>query len=235
MDWTNRIDELVGHDSFVMRYGQDCEPFIEYMYRNYEGGDPEIDSMPEQNDKLFQSYRKPLYDIAKYSKSQFIIELGTREGRSADSFVRAVGDEGKVISFDPNPIEGVSVTYPDRWIFHAMTGEQGYEVFGNSFPPVDMLYIDTDPHTLEQTRMWLKNYWIHLVRPGGFIVMDDCCPQHQAEVRDKHYEGVWRVTNDYGILRALLEYVDDNESNIDYAFTVFNNQCNGFSVIKLKD
>jgi predicted O-methyltransferase YrrM len=235
MDWTKRIGELVGQDYFIMKYGPDCDDFIKYLYRDYSGGDPELDSMPEQNDKLFNSYRKPLYDIARFAKAEWVVELGTREGRSADSFVRAVGDKGWVVSFDPNPIEGVIVTYPERWTFHTLTGEDGYEQYGDTINNVDLLYIDTDPHTLSQTRMWLKDYWINVVRPGGFIVMDDCCPQHQEPVKGIKYDGVWQVTDDYGILQALLEFVDENDHRIDYAFAVFNNQCNGFAVIKLKD
>lgn len=243
MDWTKRIDELVGSDYFIIKYSPECEKFIDYIYDEGDlSTDSEIISMPEQDDKLFKSYRVPVYKIASWMEPARIVELGTREGRSADSFVRAVhnwkdvNDRGdsKVFSFDPNPIKGVNVKYPKLWEFHAMTGEDGYRKFGSEYENIDLLYIDTDPHTLDQTRMWLKYYWVNNVRPGGIIAMDDCCPQHQAEVKGKQYDGVWRVTDDYGILRALLEYTDENEHKIDYAFTVFNNHCNGFAVVRLK-
>jgi hypothetical protein len=243
MDWTKRINELVGQDRFIIKYSPNCEPFIDYLYDDNTTEDEEIASMPEQDTRLFKGYRVPLYKIASWVEPARVIELGTREGRSADSFVRAVHnwikinnrEDSMVHSFDPNPIEGVTVKYPKLWNFYPMTGEEGYEKYGNEITAVDLLYIDVDPHYFEPTNSLLQGYWRNNVRSGGCIVLDDAAPQFDSSVAGIDYGGVWRPVRDYGVLRAILSFVDENDSVIDYCFTVFNNHCNGFSVIKFKE
>ena len=244
MTWTRRIDELVGNDHFIVKYSPDCERYIDYIYEEETLlTDEEIISMPEQGDRLFKGYRVPVYKIASWIEPARIVELGTREGRSADSFVRAVHNwkdlnnrpDSKVFSFDPVPVEGVQVKYPELWEFYPLTGEDGYAKYGQMYLDIDLLYIDVDPHYFEPTNSLLRGYWANNVRPGGLIVMDDVAPQFDSSVAQIEYDKVWRPVRDYGTLRALLDYTDQNHDKIDYAFTVFNNYCNGFAVIKLKD
>jgi hypothetical protein len=241
MDWTPRINELVGKDSYILKEGAKCQAFIDYLYENNIFDDPEITSMPEQDNRLFKGYRVPLYKIASWIEPARIVELGTREGRSADSFVRAVNnwykvnnrEDSQVFSFDPVPVAGVVVKYPELWTFYPLTGEEGYEKHREQIDNIDLLYIDVDPHYLEPTLSLLNDYWVNNIRRGGYIVLDDSAPQFDASVAQIEYPGVWRPVRDYGVLRAILMLLEKKGDEIEYCFTVFNNQNNGFAVIKL--
>ena len=248
MDWTKRINVLVGQDFYIHKNSEDpgvVKNFIDWLYRPYEKSDVLLDSMEEVDTDIFFKYRRPLYDIAYYTGAKKIVECGIREGRSSDAFTRVVSKRGgKVYSFDPVllPETFVKPPFTDYWEPHEMTGEDGSRIFGwvndneDHINMIDLLYIDVDPHHLEDSRRFIKidAYWMNNLKKGGFLVLDDICPQHDASVGSLDYSSVWRVVRDYGVLRSSLEMLDRDYDNIDYFFTVFNNQANGFAVIKLK-
>jgi hypothetical protein len=230
------VSSYVGQDSFIIKDGPRCSEFIEYLYKPFIRGDADLDSINEQGTKLFDQYKRVLYNIANFVEAKAIVELGVREARSSDAFTRVVSKRnGMVYSFDPTPVENIFITasYRKYWQFHPLTGEDGYEQFGDKIKDFDMLYIDTDPHSREQMDMWLSNYWIHNISKGGYIVADDTAPQYDELIADLEFEGVTRTVRDYGVFSSLLNYVLNNNEKIEYAFSVYNNQSNGFSVIKL--
>jgi predicted O-methyltransferase YrrM len=232
MELTDRIDALVGRDNAILKDGPGCQEFIDYLYD--ESSVPS--DMREYGHENFNRYTKILYKIANRIQPKLVVELGVREARSTHAFTRVLRNTGgHVYSFDPTPVGGIFVedSYKDLWSYNELMGEEGYERYGKELQNIDLLYIDTDPHSFEQMHMWLHHYWIKNVRKGGFIVCDDCCPQHDIAVSSREYSDVWRVVKDYGIISALLLYIDENNSEIDYAFTAFNNHSNGFAVIKL--
>jgi hypothetical protein len=238
MNWTERINALVGKDFFIHKDHLGVKDFIDYLYRPYEKGDRLLDSMEEVGTDIFFKYRKPLYDIASYTGAKIICECGIREGRSSDAFTRVVSkSNGKVFSYDPVllPETFVKGEFRKYWYYYEMTGEEGYKRNGDLQNNLDLLYIDVDPHSKFQTDIFLSdNYWVNSVRRGGYVVLDDCNPQHDENVSGLEYSGVWRVVRDYGVLSSILEFLDKNEDRIGYCFTVFNNQANGFAVIKFK-
>jgi predicted O-methyltransferase YrrM len=237
MDWTKRINDLVGQDFYIHKDHKDVKNFIDYLYAPYEKSDRLLDSMEEVDTDIFFKYRKPLYDIAYYTGAKTILECGIREGRSGDAFTRVVSKRGgRVYSYDPVllPETFVKGEFKKYWYYHEMTGEEGYKWNGDAEKDLDLLYIDVDPHYFEPTNSLLTGYWRNNVRQGGYIVLDDAAPQFDEAVAGKEYGGVWRPVRDYGVLRAILSFCDKNDDEVDYAFTVFNNQCNGFAVIKLK-
>jgi len=233
MDLVERVDSLVGKDSAILVHGIGCQEFIDYLYDDQN--DVPTD-MVEFGTELFNRYARIIYRITNYIKPKTIVEIGTREGRSTDAFTRVVATtDGHVYSFDPvRQKTFVSDAGKAHWTFHEMKGEEGYQEHADGIGLIDLLYIDCDPHSLENTRIWLNNYWIKQLRRGGYLLMDDACPQHDTVVADKNYDGVWRILKDYGVLSGLLEFLAGN-NNIEYAFTVFNNHRNGFAVVKIKE
>jgi hypothetical protein len=129
-----------------------------------------------------------------------------------------------------------------RWVYHECTGEKGYKDFQGPYflQDIDLLYIDTDPHTYDQTRMWFHDYWIHCVKPGGYIALDDCSPYFQEGVNK---DLVPRLVSNYkimnigiwGVLRAIDEFVRENYDKIEFAFSVWNLTSPGTAIIKLKE
>lgn len=241
MDWTKRIDELVGQDFFIHKNGENPDAvknFIDYVYAPYEKGDELLDSMEEVGTDIFFKYRKPLYDIAYYTGSKTILECGIREGRSSDAFTRVVSRRGgKVFSYDPVflPETFVKGEFRKYWHYHEMTGEEGYKYNGDTEKDLDFLYIDVDPHYFSPTYELVSGYWRNNLRKGGYIVLDDVAAQFDSEVKSIEYSGVWRPVRDYGTCKAMLTFLDENYDIIECCFTVFNNQANGFAVIKIKD
>lgn len=233
------IKELIGKEQVVYKDGPERYPFHDRLNRlattpNVHR-DEEMDLGPARN---IQLYKKVLFDITTVIKPKLVVELGVREGYSTDAFIRALySSNGRLVSFDPqdkvqrsNLISG----YETVWTYHGLTGEEGFERYSSELGEIDMLYIDTDPHSYEQMRMWLSRYWIRNLRPGGYVVFDDCAPQHQNEVNDSEIpHGVWNVGARYGVLRAVLEYIQGNPDRIDFAVSYGNVLSNGIGVMKI--
>ena len=192
--------------------------------------------------------RQVLYNLVKHLKPEKVVELGVRDGYSTTAIVKALVENGsgELDSFDPvwDEERFVRENLVDnlRWFYHEMTGEDGYEWAKNEyyFDDIDLLYIDTDPHEYSQTRMWFNEYWIHNVRPGGYIALDDCSPYFQEGIdpskvpdRVEGYEimnkGIW------GVLRAIVEFVEEQDDKIEFAFSLYNHSSPGTAIIKLKD
>jgi len=181
------------------------------------------------------------YNIVALTGSKTIVEVGTLHGLSSSAFMRALGDSGHLISFDPNMSEIVwdwmPSNYEDLWTRYTMTGQAGYNAVKDRLDEeyIDLLFIDA-AHDYNDTQQLLNGYWLNKIRPGGYIALDDCTPQFQAEVNyDQIPEHLYERGNlNYGVLRALLEFTKRNNDRIEYAFIINTVRSTGFGVIKLR-
>ena len=172
-------------------------------------------------------YANIFHDLTVIVDAKTVVELGTRRGISANGFIRALKHTGgHLFSFDPVDEIKYSIFcdgYESVFTFEEITGEEAYIKYKDKLSNIDILYIDTDPHSYEQTKTWLNKYWINNV--SGIIMLDDCAPQHQQK------EG---QEDGYGVLRAVEEFVTDNTDRIAYALSICNGK-DGICIIKLKE
>jgi predicted O-methyltransferase YrrM len=115
-----------------------------------------------------------LFDYALAIEAKTIVELGTWMCTSTNALVRAASlTGGRVYSYDPNMFLGrVPPRYHPHWEFHQYTGEEGYRHWDKS-KKVDLLLVDTDPHSHEQTLMWLREHWVKSLAPNALVLLDD--------------------------------------------------------------
>jgi len=136
-----------------------------------------------------------------------MVELGTRQGTSTRTLRLAaelVGAEFLTIDPDPGCLAFIKPILHQRYCrFLQMTGQQAFPG-----PEPDFLFIDTDPHTYEQTVEWLDTYVQVALTPGGVAVFHDTVParpeiQVGQAVRDwvaKHEGYIWReIPTTYGL------------------------------------
>ncbi|QRO01906.1 class I SAM-dependent methyltransferase [Archangium violaceum] len=155
----------------IWKGSQGLEALDARVARNLE--DPRIKAV---RDEIVTSLESPeiLFDYCVAVGAKTIVELGTRMCNSTNALVRAASlTGGRVYSYDPAMFRGrVDVKYHPFWEFHQYTGEDGYRVWDKN-KKVDVLFVDTDPHTFEQTQMWLSEYWFQVLAPGALILLDD--------------------------------------------------------------
>jgi predicted O-methyltransferase YrrM len=188
-----------------------------------------------------QLYATSLHNFVINSGVKIIVELGILEGVSSSAFLRAMSwrKEGHLWSFDPNTTNikwwWMPPEWQTYWNYYSMMGEAGYRSYGESVGEIDAVYIDT-AHTYDDTVNFLNNYWIHNVREGGYILVDDCTPNFQAEVdRAKIPDGYWADAQGYGILRPVMEFIEQRNDDIEFAYIMNAVYSSGVCVIKLKD
>jgi predicted O-methyltransferase YrrM len=175
-------------------------------------------------DELIADYEAPelLFDYASASGSKTIVELGTAACYSIQGLLRAASlNGGKVFSFDPCMYTGyVPTKYRSYWKFTQSTGEEGFSQWDKS-SQVDLLYIDTNPHSYEQTKMWLEKHWVKLVKPGGLILFDDGAEWEQQQLG-------------FGVLEAVKQFVEQNQERVEF-FLLEDNAppFHGVAVVKL--
>lgn len=119
-----------------------------------------------------------LWAVVRLLEPHIAVELGTRQAVSTRTLVHALAtalppDGQPLITIDPDPacrpfLRGLACN------FLQATGEDVYRnrVFARHLAVVDFLFIDTDPHTYDQTRMWLDT-WVQRVRVGGVAAFHD--------------------------------------------------------------
>jgi predicted O-methyltransferase YrrM len=126
-----------------------------------------------------------LWSVASLVQPELTVELGTRQGTSVRVLAHAAGAwGGTVVTADPlnmlAHLDGVPCQFVN------MSGE---ELFQTWSAPVQMLFIDTDPHSYRQTRRWLDTWVTRWLVAGGVAVFHDVVaarPEIQvaAAVRD---------------------------------------------------
>lgn len=135
-----------------------------------------------------------------------VVELGTRSGNSTAAFLAACELRGRgfVWSFDLDqadvPPEFGSSQY---WAFRQLDALGPRAWTAVTVPAVDVVFIDLDPHSYEQTIDALK-LWAPRVRPGGVVLCHDTeWPEINARCPDPHDSGVGRALDDYCRDRGL--------------------------------
>ena len=118
--------------------------------------------------KDYHQYKQYVYDIGVLMQAKNIVELGVRSGESTRTLVAiAHQTNGHVWAFDPHkmshPFEDERLTFIQK---------KGEECLSNMPVEIDLLHIDTDPHTYGQTIMWLK-LLARKIRKGGVILLHD--------------------------------------------------------------
>jgi predicted O-methyltransferase YrrM len=139
-----------------------------------------------------------LYSIVSLQQPKTIVELGTRHGISTRAIAAARTLGSCFFTVDPDDctqyLEGVSCS-PIR-----MTGEDFYRWFTD---PIDFLFIDTDPHTYEQTMLWLKTFVEHRLAPGGVVAFHDIHPA-RPEIQVREAVEMWLQTHKGWAWQVLL-------------------------------
>lgn len=127
-----------------------------------------------------------LWSLVNCLQPQTIVELGTRQAISTRIFADAAPGSA-IYAVDPDPsckkfIEGVAC----EWF--QMTGEEffGSREFGFK---MDFCFVDTDPHTFEQTTMWLGRI-DQFLKPGGAAAFHDIV-QNRPEIQVKEAVRAW--------------------------------------------
>ncbi len=118
-----------------------CYPAPPEAVGHAEGGDSEAD-LPL------------LWAVASLVRPRTTLELGTRWGEGTRVLAHAAARwGGRVVTVDPcdaQPhLNGVNCEFVQA---------RGEDYFRQWDAPVDLLFIDTDPHTYDQTRHWLETW-----------------------------------------------------------------------------
>jgi hypothetical protein len=112
-----------------------------------------------------------LWAVASLLRPEEIVELGTRCGISTRTLVHAAAAwQGRVTTADPVDARPRLGDLDCECL--PMTGE---ELFRRWNRPVQMLFVDTDPHSYEQTRGWLDTWVRTWLAEGGVAVFHDVC------------------------------------------------------------
>jgi len=97
--------------------------------------------------------------------ARIAVELGVEHGESTriilDSF------DGELYSYDVQPPPDIEAP---NWHFSDCGGVIGYERWGNK--KIDFLFVDTDPHSYEQTYLWCLT-WFKKLKVGGISLWHD--------------------------------------------------------------
>lgn len=242
MDYVECIKGMLNKDVLIFKDSPEVSSrladFEEFNQYGYELKDRLKSVIKEDH---MEAYVDVLYYMTRAIQPKLIVELGVREALSSATFISALregGIAGKLVSFDPLFIADNHPYFPPllrtEWTYYPMWGEQGFEEHGKDYKNIDLLYIDTDPHSYDQTKMWFNEYWIKNLKPGGFILLDDATPCGQQEVGPE-VAATYGHGASYGVLRACLEWINNNDDKIEYAFSMANVSSHGIVIIKMKD
>lgn len=116
---------------------------------------------------------KPLWCLTVAARPRVVLELGTRRAISTRTLAHACRRVGALLfTCDPDPtcapfLRGVPA------VAFRCTGEKLFDM--GLFPPgsVDVLFVDTDPHSFEQTRGWLDAWVTRVLAQGGVALFHD--------------------------------------------------------------
>lgn len=128
-----------------------------------------------------------------------MVELGTRAGHSALLLSRVAQATGSyLVTCDPEDYE---VAMP-LTVYLKITGEDLFRVWQR---PVPFFFVDTDPHSYDQTIGWLDTWIEKWLIPGGCAAFHDAEPEgevHKAVtgwVRSRS-GWVWKEIEGLGLL-----------------------------------
>jgi hypothetical protein len=139
----------------------------------------------------FDPYLPSAFQWVKALRAQVLVELGVRQGASTRALLAGVTETGgKVWGVDLQNIHGI-----DDPRFHFLQADAA--TVADRWPAIDLLHIDTDPHTEEQTRRWFELY-AHRCR--AIALHDTHHPRFRvgAAVRAFAEQGGWTVFEYWG-------------------------------------
>lgn len=116
----------------------------------------------------------PLWALTVAAAPRVVLELGTRRGVSTRTLAHACRETGAVLfTCDPDPACAAFLRGVRNVVSFRATGEELYAM--GVFPPrsVDVLFVDTDPHSHAQTRGWLETWVAGSLREGGLAIFHD--------------------------------------------------------------
>lgn len=126
-----------------------------------------------------------LFALVEQLQPKVIVELGTRQGISTRILAAAKPDDAVLYTVDPvdcgGYLQGV------RCVKIVKSGEDFFNEFEGE---VDFLFIDTDPHTFEQTMGWMTTWVEKKLAPGGVAVFHDVQPARE-EIRVREAVVAW--------------------------------------------
>jgi predicted O-methyltransferase YrrM len=236
-DLKSRMRSLVGQDKVMFTSG--VEPKEYHSIGAVPDSTYEFRVQMNRVDNSSKFFKEALFDAVILYEPKTIVELGVREGRSTDAFIRGLMSLGRgyLHSFDPAnqanlEKHNLPADYEKWWTYYPLMGEDGWRLHAKDIGDVDLLFIDTDPHNYQQTKMWTEQYWINDMKPGSVIIWDDCAPQHQEGITGDGK--AWDVGAQFGTLPAVMEYIDTHPDKIEYAFSVVNKESNGLLVMRMR-
>lgn len=111
-----------------------------------------------------------LWAIVKELRPRLAVELGSRGCTSTRIIREAMPKKGKMWAVDPDGVT-VRAHLPEGVTFIEDRGENVFWTWSEG--PVDLLMIDTDPHSFLQTTMWLDTWISKYLSPHGLAVFHD--------------------------------------------------------------
>jgi len=136
-------------------------------------------------------YLPAAVDWVRALRARVVVELGVRAGSSTRALLAGVAETGgQVWGVDLNDIHGIDDTR-----FHFLLADAAD--VADRWESIDLLHIDTDPHTEEQTRKWFALY-AHRCR--AIALHDTHHPNFSvgAAVRTFIEQGGWTVFEYWG-------------------------------------
>lgn len=149
-----------------------------------------------------------LWAITKLARPEVAIELGTRRGISTRTLAHAIKSNGggRLITIDPDPACAQYLSGIDCE-FKAIKGED----YIPSLPPeeramkVNLIFIDTDPHSFSQTVMWLDEFVTPLLAKGGVVLFHDVRHEPKQQPCIDCIQG----NHDIQVSRAIQEWLEN--------------------------
>ena len=115
----------------------------------------------------------PLWKLTVAVRPRVVLELGTRRAVSTRTLAHACQRVGAILfTCDPDPGCAPFLRGVPAIAFRCM-GEQLFSM--DLFPSgsVDVLFVDTDPHSFEQTTQWLRTWCVQILSPNGLAIFHD--------------------------------------------------------------
>jgi len=113
-----------------------------------------------------------LYSVVRLLKPRRVVELGTRHGISTRVLAEGLDGDGALYTIDPEDcrphLDHVACTFIE------LPGEAAFERAPGLW--ADVLFIDTDPHSYDQTLGWLDTWVQHRLVAGGVAMFHDIVP-----------------------------------------------------------
>jgi glycosyltransferase involved in cell wall biosynthesis len=142
--------------------------------------------LPVRGPGDFDPYLPTAFNWVRALSAKVVVELGVRAGSSTRALLAGVAETGgQVWGIDLQNIHGI-----DDPRLHFIQADAAS--VADRWPAIDLLHIDTDPHTEEQTRRWFDLY-AHRCRA--------------IALHDTHHPA-------FGVGTAVREFVETGEWNV---------------------